>query len=110
MSAYVMYHYKITDRSRIDDLTQQSLPVNEKYGAEVIVGSPVKSLEGNTLTHMVILEFRDFEAAQTYYYSDEHKELSLLRNKITEGWATIVPGDSETQKLVDSGYFESKQQ
>lgn len=101
-----MYHYKITDRSRIDDLTYQSLPVNEKYGAKVIVGSPVKALEGSTLPHIVILEFKDFEAAQKYYYSDEHKELSLLRNSITEGWVTLVPGDSETQKLVDSGYFE----
>lgn len=105
MSAYVIYHYKITDRSRIDDLTLQSLPVNEKFGAEVIVGSPVKALEGTTLTHMVILKFADFKSAQNYFNSDEHREISLLRNKITEGWATIVPGDSETQTLVDSGYF-----
>ena len=106
MSAYVIYHYKITDRSRIDDLTHQSLPINEKYGAKVIVGSPVKALEGVTLPNMVILEFKNFAAAQTYYYSDEHKELSLLRNSITEGWVSLVPGDSVTQELVDSGYFE----
>lgn len=108
MTAYVIYHYKITDRSRIDELTNQSLPINEKYGAKVIVGSPVKSLEGNTLPNIVILEFKDFEAAQEYYNSNEHKELSILRNEITEGWATIVPGDSETQEIVDSGYFECK--
>lgn len=76
------------------------------YGAKVIVGSPVKALEGNTLPNMVILEFKDFEAAQKYYLSEEHKELSLLRNQITEGWSSIVPGNSETQQLVDSGYFE----
>ena len=103
-----MYYYKITDRSKIDDLSHQSLFINQKYGAEVIVGSPMKALEGDTLTHMVILEFRDFEAAQKYYNSDEHRELSLLRNKITEGWSSIVPGVSETQKVVDSGYFECK--
>jgi uncharacterized protein (DUF1330 family) len=103
-----MYHYKITDRSRIDELTDQSLPINEKYGAKVIVGSPVKTLEGNTLPNIVVLEFTDFEAALEYYNSNEHKELSILRNEITEGWATMVPGDSETQKIVDSGYFECK--
>jgi len=108
LSAYVIYHYKITDRSRIDELTDQSIPINEKYGAEVIVGSPVKALEGSTLPNMVVLKFKDFEAAQKYYSSDEHRELSLLRNKITEGWVSIVPGDSETQQLVDSGYFECK--
>jgi len=103
-----MYHYKITNRAEIDELTKKSLPINEQYGAEVIVGSPIKALEGSTMSHMVILKFIDFDAAHKYYYSDEHKELSLLRNRITEGWAAIVPGDSETQKLVDSGYFESK--
>lgn len=105
MAAYVLYHYKITDRSRIDELTRQSLPVNEKYGAEVIVGSPVKALEGETLTHMVILKFANFAAAEQYYYSVEHDELSSLRNQITEGWTAILPGDSETQSLVDTGYF-----
>lgn len=105
MSAYIVFHYRITDRSRIDELTSRSTPIDKKYGAEVIVGSPVKALEGETLTHMVILGFKNFEAAQTYYYSDENKALSVLRNEITEGWATIVPGDSETQAVVDSGYF-----
>ncbi len=104
----MIYHYKITDRSRIDELTRQSIAVNEKYDAHVIVGSPVKTLEGNTLPNIVILKFKDFETAQKYYSSDEHKKLSLLRNKITEGWVSIVPGNGETQQLVDSGYFECK--
>ncbi len=36
----------------------------------------------------------------------KNKELTVLRNNITKGWAAIVPGDSETQEVVDSGYFE----
>lgn len=105
MAGYVMFHYKILDRSRINELTEISLSINAKYGAEVIVGSPVKAVEGTTMAHMVILKFASFEAAETYYHSPEHIELSKLRNEITEGWAAIVPGDSETQKIVDSGYF-----
>ena len=108
MSAYVIYHYNITDRSRIDELTELSFPVNEKYGAKVIIGSPVKALEGNTRSHIVVLEFPDFTAAEEYYNSDEHKEIKALMHQITEGWATIVPGCSETQEIVDSGYFESR--
>jgi len=49
------------------------------------------------MSHMVMLKFIDFDVAHKYYYSDEHKELSLLRNRITEGWAAIVPEDSEMQ-------------
>ncbi|MBV1874271.1 MAG: DUF1330 domain-containing protein [Gammaproteobacteria bacterium] len=55
---------------------------------------------------MLMLEFKDFEAAKEYYYWPEHKEISVLRNKITSGWTSIVPGDSETQDVVDSGYFD----
>jgi len=106
MAGYVIYHYKILDRSRIDELSELSQPVNEKYGAEVIIGSPVKPLEGQTFTHMVVLKFDSFEQAQTYFHSEEHKELTVFRNQLTEGWAAIVPGDSETQAVIDSGYYK----
>ena len=108
MSAYVIYHYNIINRNRINELTELSLPVNKKYGAKVIVGSPVKVLKGTTKSHMVVLEFSSFTAAQEYYYSTEHEELQVVMNEITDGWATIVPDSFETQELVDSGYFKSK--
>jgi len=28
-----------------------------------------------------------------------------MRSASTDGWATIVPGDSETQEVVESGCF-----
>jgi len=105
VAGYIIFNYKILDRTKIDQLTQLSIPLNAKYDAEVIVGSPVKAVEGSTLSHVVILKFASFEAAEAYYLSPEHLELSKLRNEITDGWAAIVPGDSETQKIVDSGYF-----
>lgn len=108
MASYIIYHYNITDRSQIEQLTQLSMPVNDKYGAKVIVGSPVKTLEGETFSHIVILEFDDFDSAKEYYYSSEHQEISVLRNKVTSGWATIVPGETETQRVVDSGYFDAR--
>ncbi len=106
MASYIVFNYNITDRSKIEELTKLSLPINSQYSAEVIVGSPVKAVEGTAMTHMVILKFKNFDAAEAYYYSPEHTELTRLRNQITEGWAAIVPGDSETQKIIDSGYFD----
>ena len=105
MAGYLLFNYNITDRSKIDELTELSLPVDQKYGAEVIIGSPLKTVEGEALSHVVILKFSSFKAAQDYYNSEENKELTTLRNQITEGWVAIVPGDSETQAIVDSGYF-----
>ena len=107
MSAFIVFNYNITAPNQIDELTRLSLPVDEKYGAKLLVGSPVKTLEGKTNSHMVILAFESFKAADTYYHSDENKALTTLRNQITEGWVSILPGDSETQSLIDSGYFKS---
>lgn len=107
MSAYVIFNYKITDRSKINELTEKIKPVDKKYAAEVIVGSPVKTIEGSTLPNMVIYRFKSFQAAQDWYYSDEQQEVSLFRNAITEGWVSIVPGMDETQELQESGYFEN---
>lgn len=106
MSSYVIFNYKILDRSKIDELTQRVAPIDEKYGAEVIVGSPVKTLEGDTLPNMVIYRFTDFSAAKNWYYSKEHQELSVFRQGITQGWVSIVPGVDEVDDLVASGYFE----
>ena len=107
MSAYAIFNYNILDRNKIDELTERITPINEKYGAEVIVGSPVKTLEGEALSSMVIYKFKDFQSAQDWYHSIEHRELTLFRNEITEGWATIVPDVNETEALIDSGYFET---
>ncbi|MCW8932631.1 MAG: DUF1330 domain-containing protein [Gammaproteobacteria bacterium] len=108
MAAYVIFNYKILDRSKIDELTERVKPVDKKYGAEVIVGSPVKAVEGETLPNMVIYQFKSFQDATDWYYSEEHQDVSLFRQAITEGWVTIVPGVDETEALVSSGYFECK--
>ncbi len=108
MSAYIIFNYKILDRSKIDELTKKVKPIDEKYGAEVIVGSPVKTIEGETLPNMVIYKFKTFETAKHWYYSKEHKEISVFRHAITEGWAAIIPGVDETDALVETGYFDCK--
>jgi len=107
MSAYVIFNYKITDRNKINELTDKIKPVDKKYAAEVIVGSPVKTIEGNTLPNIVIYRFKNFQAAQDWYYSREQQEVSLFRKAITEGWVSIIPGMDETQELEESGYFEN---
>ena len=48
------------DRRKIDQLTELVKPIDEKYEAEVIVGSPVKTIEGSTFPNMVIYKFKNF--------------------------------------------------
>ncbi|MBL4797534.1 MAG: DUF1330 domain-containing protein [Oleispira sp.] len=91
MSGYILYHYNIIDRERINELGPLSLPIIEKYGGELIIASTVTRLEGSPYTHMVVYKFSSKEKAQTFYDSEENRKLSKLRNKVTEGFVIIVP-------------------
>ena len=108
MSAYFITHYNILDRSRIDEVTALMRPIDEKYDAEVIVGSPVKPLEGKTYSNVVIYKFGSLEAAERWYYSEEQQEVKHLRTRITEDWAAILPECAETQALMAADYFACK--
>ena len=95
MSGFIVFHYKILDRVRIEELGPRSLPVLQKYGGELVVGSYVTPLEGSPFTHMVVYKFPTEEAAMGYYESGEIQELSKLRREITEGFAVYVPAYDE---------------
>lgn len=109
MAGYVLHHYNIIDRSRIEELGPRSLPIVEKYGGELVVASPMKTLAGPTsYTNMVMYRFESFEAALTFYNSEEMIELRKFSSQVIEGFATVVPGHSETEGVVKSGYFTSE--
>ncbi len=91
MSGYIIYHYNIVDRERINELGALSLPIVEKYGGELMVASTVTRLEGSPYTHMVVYKFDSKEKAQAFYESEQSRELSRLRSKVTEGFVVIVP-------------------
>jgi len=57
----------------------------------LIVAFTVTRLEGSPYTHMVVYKFDSKEKAQVFYESEENRELSKLRNNVTEGFVVIVP-------------------
>jgi len=91
MSGYIIYHYNVVDKDRIHELGPLSMPIIEKYGGELVIASTVTRLEGSPYSHMVVYKFDSEKSAQTFYESVESKELSMLRNQVTEGFVIIVP-------------------
>jgi uncharacterized protein (DUF1330 family) len=90
MSGYIIYHYNIVDRERINELGPLSLPIIEKYDGDLVVASAVTRLEGSPYTHMVVYKFDSKEKALAFYESKESRELAKLRNKVTEGFVVIA--------------------
>lgn len=91
MSGYIIFHYRILDRIRIEELGPRALPIVEKHGGELVVGSYVTPLEGSPYTHMVVYRFPSKEAAMGFYHSEEIKDVTNLRREITDGFAVYVP-------------------
>ena len=92
MNYYIIYHYNILDKERIDELGPLSLPIIEKFGGEIAVATHLNFLEGNSpYSRMVAYKFKSKERAKSFYESDESRELSKLRNQITEGFVLLVP-------------------
>jgi len=92
MSCYIIYHYNIIDREKIDLLGPRSIPIVEKFGGELVIASSSECLEGSSpYSHMVAYKFESKEIAKSFYESEESRELSKLRNEITEGYAVLMP-------------------
>jgi len=92
MSCYIIYHYNILDKERIELLGPLSRPIVEKFGGELVVASSVECLEGSSpYIHMVVYKFKSKDIAKKFYESEGSRELSKLRNEVTEGFAVLVP-------------------
>ncbi len=107
MAGYILHYYNIIDRSRVDELGPLSLPSVEKCGGEIMVASPVKMLKGETAySNIIIYKFESFETALECHRL-ENAEFSKLRDQIVDVITMVLPGDSETEKVINSGYFQS---
>ena len=107
MAGYILHYYNIIDRARVDELGPLSLPIVEKYGGEIMVASPVKVPKGKSIySSMIIYKFESFEAALKCYHSPESVDLSKLRDQIIDGISMVLPGHTETESVISSGYFQ----
>ncbi|MGR6871475.1 DUF1330 domain-containing protein [Pseudomonas sp. HK3] len=92
MNYYIIYHYNILDRERIELLGPLSAPIVEKFGGELVIANYLDFLEGSSpYSHMVVYKFKSKELAKSFYESEESRALSKLRNEITEGFVVLMP-------------------
>jgi len=67
MSDYLIYQYKIIDKTRIEELGPLSLAIIEKYSGELVVASGMNFLEGNsTYNNILMHKFSSLDAAKFF--------------------------------------------
>jgi len=101
MSAYIIYHYNIIDRDRIDELGPLADPVVKKYNGEISDADNIIRLEGSPYSHMVAYKFESQRVALDFY-KEEQEVNSKTRNQVIDGTVTMVPAFGSKHEFGDT--------
>lgn len=87
MPAYIIAEVTVTDEEQMKRYREWSTRAIQEHGAEVLVrgGQVVPLEEGWAPARVVVLKFKDLEAAQAYYHSETYTQA----RKVREGAGSI---------------------
>ena len=99
MVAYVVCQMSIQDPSTYRQYTALTPPVVKRHGGRFLTrGDPVSTLEGQTFTdRMVILEFPDEQAVQSWYKDPDYAAAMKFRHAASTGSMIVQEGRGNTE-------------
>lgn len=94
MSAYVIANLTVTDPEQLGRYAELVPATIEKYGGRYLVrGGKFDVIEGTWSPHLVVvLEFPSWDAALTWYNSEEYRPLKEMRMKSAHTDGVLVQG------------------
>lgn len=94
MAVYIIARVKITDPRKYEAYKALTPAAVAAHGGRYVVrGGPVRTLEGEPETRrVVVIEFPDLAAAETFYHSAEYQTAKAKRDGAAEGQFIIVEG------------------
>jgi uncharacterized protein (DUF1330 family) len=106
MSAYVIGDITVTDPDTFAKYAGRVPASSGAYGGKYLVRGPDKCepAEGDwNPKRFVLAEYKDVETIKAWYYSDEYKELTKLRQSASTGSLLIAEGIDPVDQGSDSG-------
>jgi len=81
MAAYVIVQVQVTDWDKFKKYLKETPRTIVRYGGRYVArGGETAILEGEEQTKRVVLiEFPSLQKAKEWYYSDEYKQIKILR-------------------------------
>jgi uncharacterized protein (DUF1330 family) len=94
MSAYVIIDIDVNDPVVYEEYKKQGAPTILAYGGKPLVrGGATEVIEGNWQPkRMILLEFKDMEAAQRWWNSPEYNAAKKLRHKAATANVVFLEG------------------
>ncbi|MBC8280780.1 MAG: DUF1330 domain-containing protein [Chloroflexi bacterium] len=106
MSAYVIGDINVTNPEVFAEYAGKVPASSGAYGGKYLVRGPDKCepCEGDwNPKRFVLAEYKDVETVRSWYYSDEYKELTKLRQSASTGTLLVAEGVEPHAQGSDSG-------
>ena len=106
MSAYLIGDIKVNDQETFAKYAGLVPASSGAFGGRYLVRGPDKcqNVEGDWLPQRFVLaEYKDSETIKAWYYSDEYKELTKLRQSASTGSLLVVEGVEPHAPGSDTG-------
>jgi uncharacterized protein (DUF1330 family) len=97
MSAYIVFAVTITDPAKYGEYVKHTPRIIAQFGGRMIVrGGDPTVLEGQSFgPRVVVIEFPDRKAAETFYHSAEYAKIKGIRLNAGDASGIIVDGYPE---------------
>ena len=96
MSAYFIFHNRITDRAKMDAYLQAAFASLKPYEFELLAADEnCAVIEGaSDLPRTIVIKFTSRAEAERWYNSPEYGAIKPTRLQATDGYALLVDGYS----------------
>jgi uncharacterized protein (DUF1330 family) len=103
MPAYALAHvHRVTIGPDIQEYIKRIDETLMPFGGRFIVhGGMIEVLEGAWEGHLIIIEFRDLEAARAWYFSPAYQAIAHLRTNNSQGVCVLVDGVERDHRAID---------
>ena len=90
---YVVANIRVKDQEKFPQFSGMAGQAIKKYGGKVLARGPdADRLEGNVSGIVMMIEFENKEAANTFYYSEEYQAAKAVREECSDTDFMIIEG------------------
>lgn len=90
---YIIGHITVNDPEAYKEYVEKDTPILLALGGKFVVrGGQSQTLEGETLSRHVVIEFPSYDAAMAAYNDPEYQKVADIRRRTAESVILVVEG------------------
>lgn len=93
---YIIGHVTVNDAEAYKEYVEKDTPILKALGAKFIIrGGPSQTMEGETQSRHVVIEFPSYAEALAAYNDPEYQAVAEIRRRTADSTIIVVEGHEE---------------